>query len=105
MSASGVASLMAGGSLLLAVPVALAAGAISFASPCVLPLVPGYLSYVTGMSAVDAQDAQAREDADARSRHEKAAAEVSEGSTQTLTKTRTVIGERRALRGRTVLGA
>ena len=30
--------------------------AISFASPCVLPLVPGYLSYVTGMSAVDAQD-------------------------------------------------
>jgi cytochrome c-type biogenesis protein len=44
------------GSLLLAVPVAVAAGAISFASPCVLPLVPGYLSYVTGMSAVDAQD-------------------------------------------------
>jgi cytochrome c-type biogenesis protein len=47
---------MDSGSLLLAVPVAVAAGAISFASPCVLPLVPGYLSYVTGMSAVDAQD-------------------------------------------------
>ncbi len=51
-----VGSLMDSGSLLLAVPVAVAAGAISFASPCVLPLVPGYLSYVTGMSAVDAQD-------------------------------------------------
>ena len=51
-----VGTLMASGSLLLAVPVAVAAGAISFASPCVLPLVPGYLSYVTGMSAVDAQD-------------------------------------------------
>ena len=60
MSAAGIASVIDGGSLLLAVPVALAAGAISFASPCVLPLVPGYLSYVTGMSAVDAQDTQAR---------------------------------------------
>ncbi len=38
------------GSLLLAVPVALLAGALSFFSPCVLPLVPGYLSYVTGMT-------------------------------------------------------
>ena len=51
-----IGSLMDSGSLLLAIPVAVAAGAISFASPCVLPLVPGYLSYVTGMSAVDAQD-------------------------------------------------
>ena len=38
------------GSLLLAAPLALAAGLVSFLSPCVLPLVPGYLSYVTGMS-------------------------------------------------------
>lgn len=37
----------------MALPVALAAGAITFASPCCLPLVPGYLSYVTGMSAAD----------------------------------------------------
>lgn len=51
-----VGSLIDNGSLLLAAPVTVAAGAISFASPCVLPLVPGYLSYVTGMSAVDAQD-------------------------------------------------
>lgn len=39
------------GSLLLAAPVAFAAGVISFLSPCVLPLVPGYLSFATGLSA------------------------------------------------------
>ena len=38
------------GSLLLASAVALAAGLVSFASPCVLPLVPGFLGYVTGLS-------------------------------------------------------
>jgi cytochrome c-type biogenesis protein len=41
------------GSLLLAVPIAVAAGLVSFASPCVLPLVPGYLGYVTGLTGVD----------------------------------------------------
>ncbi len=41
------------GSLLLAVPVALFAGLVSFLSPCVLPLVPGYLSYVTGLAGAD----------------------------------------------------
>src|SRR5205814_5599686 len=38
------------GSLVLAIPVAFAAGLVSFLAPCVLPLVPGYLSAV---SAVD----------------------------------------------------
>jgi cytochrome c-type biogenesis protein len=42
-------SVVPAGELLLGVPVALAAGALSFASPCVLPLVPGYLGYVGGM--------------------------------------------------------
>jgi cytochrome c-type biogenesis protein len=41
------------GSLLLALPVAVLAGLVSFASPCVLPLVPGYLGYVTGLTGVD----------------------------------------------------
>jgi cytochrome c-type biogenesis protein len=41
---------VASGSLLLALPIAVLAGLVSFLSPCVLPLVPGYLSYVTGMS-------------------------------------------------------
>ena len=51
---SGVGNLVASGPLVLAVPVALAAGAVTFLSPCCLPLVPGYLSYVTGMSGTDA---------------------------------------------------
>ncbi|MBM9461095.1 cytochrome c biogenesis protein CcdA [Nocardioides sp. zg-536] len=41
------------GSLGLAVPVALVAGLVSFFSPCVLPLLPGYLSYATGLSGAD----------------------------------------------------
>ncbi|MEU0239478.1 cytochrome c biogenesis protein CcdA [Nocardiopsis sp. NPDC006198] len=47
------------GSLLAAVPLALAAGLLSFLSPCVLPLVPGYLSYVTGMSGADVRERSA----------------------------------------------
>ena len=39
---------------------ALAAGIVSFLSPCVLPLVPGYLSAVTGVSAADLEDADWR---------------------------------------------
>ena len=45
-----VGSMVVDGPLLLAMPVAAAAGALTFLSPCVLPLVPGYLSYITGMS-------------------------------------------------------
>jgi len=41
------------GSLLLAVPVAMVAGLVSFFSPCVVPLLPGYLSYTTGLSGAD----------------------------------------------------
>jgi cytochrome c-type biogenesis protein len=47
-----VTSDLATGSLLVAAVVALAAGFVSFASPCVLPLVPGFLGYVTGLSDV-----------------------------------------------------
>ena len=36
------------GSILVAAPIAILAGLISFVSPCVLPLVPGYLAYVSG---------------------------------------------------------
>lgn len=41
------------GPMLLAIPVALLAGLVSFASPCVLPLVPGYIGYVGGMAGAD----------------------------------------------------
>ena len=46
------------GSLLLAALFAFAAGVVSFASPCVLPLVPAYLSYVTGMIGIDLGEAK-----------------------------------------------
>jgi cytochrome c-type biogenesis protein len=39
------------GGLWLAIPIALAAGLLSFLSPCVLPLVPGYLGYVSGVTS------------------------------------------------------
>ena len=39
------------GGLLVALPLALLAGLVSFASPCVLPLVPGYLGYVSGFAS------------------------------------------------------
>ena len=46
------------GPLLLAIPVALIAGVVSFLSPCVVPLVPGYFSYITGLSGADIDDAR-----------------------------------------------
>ncbi|MFI9239829.1 cytochrome c biogenesis CcdA family protein [Streptomyces sp. NPDC053079] len=46
------------GALLLALPVAVLGGLVSFFSPCVLPLVPGYLSYVTGVSGADLAEAR-----------------------------------------------
>lgn len=51
------------GPILLATGVAVLAGAISFASPCVVPLVPGYLAYLAGLVGADApavQDGEAR---------------------------------------------
>lgn len=42
------------GPLLIAVPVAVLAGVVSFLSPCCLPLVPGYLAYVSGAAGADA---------------------------------------------------
>ena len=43
--------ILVGGGLWLALPIALAAGLLSFLSPCVLPLVPGYLGYVSGVAS------------------------------------------------------
>ena len=55
------AGLVTDGPLLVAAVVAAVAGLVSFLSPCVLPLVPGYLSYVTGLSGADlAGEAESR---------------------------------------------
>jgi len=48
-----VAGVVTGGSLLLAIPLAFLAGLVSFLSPCVLPLAPGYLAYVTGLTGAE----------------------------------------------------
>jgi cytochrome c-type biogenesis protein len=47
------------GSMLVAVPVAVLAGLVSFFSPCVIPLLPGYLSYTTGLSGAELADPEA----------------------------------------------
>ncbi|GAA4557372.1 cytochrome c biogenesis CcdA family protein [Pseudonocardia xishanensis] len=46
-------TLAVSGPLLVAAVVAVLAGAVSFASPCVVPLVPGYLAYLAGLVGVD----------------------------------------------------
>jgi cytochrome c-type biogenesis protein len=62
---TGIGQLVTSGPLILALPVAAAAGAVTFLSPCCLPLVPGYLSFVTGMAgASGAQPAPAAAVAD-----------------------------------------
>lgn len=45
-----IGELVLGGNLVLAIPIAILAGLVSFASPCVLPLVPSYLAYVGGFT-------------------------------------------------------
>jgi cytochrome c-type biogenesis protein len=50
---SGFADTAASGPLLAALAVAMLAGLVSFFAPCMLPLVPGYLSYVTGLTGTD----------------------------------------------------
>lgn len=49
----GITDTVASGSLVVALPIAVAAGLLSFASPCVVPLLPGYLSYMTGVAVQD----------------------------------------------------
>ena len=46
-------SVIIDGALWVAIPVAMLAGLVSFLSPCVLPLVPGYLSYITGLTGAE----------------------------------------------------
>lgn len=53
------AGIVTDGSLLLAVAVAALVGLLSFASPCCLPLVPGYITYIAGLAGADAAAAEA----------------------------------------------
>ena len=105
------ASLVSSGPLLLAIPVAAAAGAVTFLSPCCLPLVPGYLAYITGMSGADATAAPPGEDlaegsaADAANADEAARAGAIAGSGGVTTRARTQAPAPAARHtGRTVAG-
>ncbi len=69
MTLDQIDELVAGGPVVLALLVSVLAGLVSFASPCVVPLVPGYLSYLAAVVGV--------EDAPVRSGEESAAASVS----------------------------
>jgi cytochrome c-type biogenesis protein len=51
---AGAGELVTSGPLLLALPVALLAGLLSFLSPCCLPLIPGYLGYLAGTAGAEA---------------------------------------------------
>ena len=50
---TGFAQIASAGPLVLALGACLLAGLVSFASPCVVPLVPGYLSYLAAVVGVD----------------------------------------------------
>ena len=55
MIAMSVTETLTAGSLLAAIPLAFVAGLVSFLSPCVLPLVPGYVAFMTGVAGTNAQ--------------------------------------------------
>lgn len=67
-SFSTISETVTSGSLLLAIPLAIAAGLLSFLSPCVLPLVPGYLSFITGLTGAELANEDGQLDAKGRSR-------------------------------------
>jgi cytochrome c-type biogenesis protein len=95
-----VMNLVSSGPLLLAIPVAAAAGAVTFLSPCCLPLVPGYLAYITGMSGADATAATVTAPADAGS--EESEADAGRGVTTRARAKATAASARHT--GRTVAG-
>ena len=117
-------SVVATGPLILAIPVAAAAGAITFVSPCCLPLMPGYLAYVTGMSGAEVDRVSAADGAPENGAPENRAPENGEdagqagrgaapggpgaagAATASLVATATRVTARQPpKRGRTVLGA
>src|SRR5947208_2368135 len=60
LAGSGFTGTVIDGPLLVAAGVAALVGLVGFLSPCVLPLVPGYLSYVAGLSGTDERHHQRR---------------------------------------------
>jgi cytochrome c-type biogenesis protein len=100
----GVGQLVMNGPLILAVPVAAAAGAITFISPCCLPLIPGYLSYVTGMSGADAEGTGVSAPSSSASNGDQATGPLS-GPATAATITRTTTAARTAPPAGAIAGA
>jgi cytochrome c-type biogenesis protein len=97
-----VGALVADGSLLIAVPIAILAGAISFLSPCVLPLVPGYLGFIGG--AVSARPAPRVRKIAHSSEDSAANLRGGDDSAKPVTTTETAAATEAPARGRLVLG-
>ncbi|MES2093666.1 MAG: cytochrome c biogenesis protein CcdA [Actinomycetota bacterium] len=57
---SDFGNIIANGQFFVAIPIAILAGLVSFASPCILPLVPGYIAYVGGIAGSDGKRSQRR---------------------------------------------
>jgi cytochrome c-type biogenesis protein len=100
---SGVQQLVFSGPLILAAPIAAAAGAITFISPCCLPLVPGYLAYATGMSGTDAQNSDI-EGSGRGGQADASAVAQDGGGIATATVTTVTAPPARPGRGRTIAG-
>jgi cytochrome c-type biogenesis protein len=60
LASSGLSGTVSSGSLVAAIAVSVVVGVVGFLSPCVLPLVPGYLSYVAGLSGEDGAEVRQR---------------------------------------------
>ena len=56
----GLGDVVTSGALVFAVPIAFLAGIVAFLSPCVLPLAPGYVSYITGLTGAELADTKGR---------------------------------------------
>ncbi|MGH3493270.1 MAG: cytochrome c biogenesis CcdA family protein [Sciscionella sp.] len=103
-----ITALATSGPLLLACLLAVLAGAVSFASPCVVPLVPGYLAYMAGLvgAAPPAVSATELSERSAAELSERSAAELSERSAAELSeRSAAELSERSRMRLRTRRGA
>ena len=101
-----LAGLVTDGPLLVAAAVAALVGLISFASPCVLPLVPGYLSYVTGLVGSGARPAATPAPGTGGPGRATATATPAPATAPTATATAVrPAADERSPRGRMVLGA
>lgn len=92
-----LAAVVTDGSLLLAFGVAALVGLISFASPCSLPLVPGYVSYIAGLAGADVATEEVRSAQAISSAPEVAASEGAARSRSAAVTTRSAGSGRRRL--------